>query len=63
MPPTLRVSPSAVLESACDGTGDWTVTDDGALELRAPLDGLTHPDETVRRDRISKTCSATTWTS
>jgi hypothetical protein len=34
---TPLVSPSAVLEPAGDGTGHWTVTDHGRLELCAPL--------------------------
>ena len=34
---TPRVSPSAVLEPARDGTDHWTITDHGNLELRAPL--------------------------
>jgi len=37
---TRRVTPSAVLGPAGDGTGDWTVTDHGTLELRAPLDAI-----------------------
>lgn len=34
------VTPSAVLEPAGEGSGDWTVTDHGRLELRAPLDTI-----------------------
>jgi hypothetical protein len=37
---TPRVTPRAVLEPADDDTGDWTVTDAGRLELRAPLDQI-----------------------
>ena len=35
---TPRVTPSAVLVPATDGTDDWTVIDHGELEYRAPLD-------------------------
>jgi hypothetical protein len=37
---TPRVTPSALLAPAGDGTGDWVVTDHGAQELRAPLDTI-----------------------
>jgi len=37
---TPRVTPRAELAPAGDGTGDWTITDHGELELRAPLDTL-----------------------
>ena len=37
---TPRVTPSAVLEPVGDGTGGWTVTDHGNVELRASLDTI-----------------------
>jgi len=37
---TPRVTPRAELAPSGDGTGDWTITDHGELELRAPLDTL-----------------------
>ena len=37
---TRRVSPSARLAPAADGSGDWVVTDHDELVLRAPLDTL-----------------------
>src|SRR5262249_22209989 len=37
---TPRVTPGAELAPAADGTKDWTVSDRGQLELRAPLECL-----------------------
>jgi hypothetical protein len=37
---TRRITPSAELAPVADGTGDWAVTDHGALEYRAPLDAF-----------------------
>jgi len=37
---TPRVTPRAELAPSGDGTGDWTITDHGELELWAPLDTL-----------------------
>ncbi len=36
----LRVTPRAALAPAADGRGDWTVTDQGRVRLRAPLEQL-----------------------
>jgi hypothetical protein len=48
---TPRVTPSAVLEPAGDGTGNWTVIDHGTLELRAPLDVYRSTAERDTRSR------------
>jgi hypothetical protein len=37
---TRLITPSAELAPVADGTGDWAVTDHGALEYRAPLDAF-----------------------
>jgi hypothetical protein len=37
---TRLITPSAELAPVGDGTGDWAVTDHGALEYRAPLDAF-----------------------
>lgn len=63
---TRLITPSAELAPVGDGTGDWAVTDHGALEYRAPLDAFrvsvlwkadVYTDAAERAQRIGDTLS------
>lgn len=63
---TRLITPSAELAPVGDGTGDWAVTDHGALEYRAPLDAFrvsvlwkadVYTDAAERAQRLGDTLS------